>query len=194
MEVKQHIADNQSNPSLEAAVKVMAKEVETASPSLVQEKNADNTNGGVLQNEMKQELLDFVESSNVLSNRHKEFMGLCERLNSLGRKHSIYRLKELFYIDPEENENETDKDLDLDSMKDYVTFVENTKIKIEPALGMGNDGKIHTNWDFDDKPFVAINFQGNQKTKCGYKLNGEWHSLNSKLSEVNNKLTDLKVI
>ena len=194
METKERLAENQPNPTVVTAVKVLAKKVETSTSSPEQEKEVVNTNGGVLQNEMKQELLEFTVSSNVLSNRHKEFMGLCERLNSLGRKHSIYRLKELFYIDPEENENDTDLDLDLDSMKDYVTFVENTEIKNEPRMGMGNDGKICTEWVFDDKPFVSIDFLGNQNTYCLYKKNGEWNSLNSKLSEVDNKLSELMVI
>ena len=186
--------DNQTNPSLKAAVKVLAKEVETTTTDLEQEKGEDSTNGGVPQNEMKQELLNFVESSNVLSNRHKEFIGLCDRLAKFGKKQSMFRLKGLFYMDPEDKEFETDLDLDLDSMKDYVTFVENSEIKVEPALGMGNDGKISTDWDLEDKSFISIDFLGNQKTYCIVEINDNFQKYKLEVNELINKLTELQVI
>ena len=194
-EPKQQFVDNQSNPSFVSTVSdEMPKVAETSTSSPEQEKEVVNTNGGVLQNEMKQELLDFTVSSNVLSNRHKDFMGLCERLNTLGKKHSIYRLKGLFYIDPEENENETDLDLDLDSMEDYVTFLENTEIKFEPRLGMGNDGKISTDWVNDNNPIISIDFLGNRNTYCIFENNDRFHKYKLEVNELINKLTELQVI
>ena len=194
MNTKNMQVDNQVSLSVASVNDVISKVAETTTTSYEQKKGEVSTNSGALQNEMKQELQEFTVSTNGLSNRHKDFIGLCDRLVKLGRKQSLFRLKRLFYIDPAEYEYESDKDLDLDSMEDYVTFLENTDIKIEPLMGMDNDGSISTDWVFDDKPFVGIDFLGNRKTTCSYKLNSKWHSLNLELHDLNSKLTDLKVI
>ena len=167
--------------------------VDTTTPRYKPEKKFPFVDSG-LQNEMLQELLEFPENVKVLSKRHKEFIGLCDRLAKLGRKQSMYRLKRLFYIDPVENEFESDKDLELDSMEDYVTFLENTEIKIEPLMGMSNDGKIHTNWNVDNKPYFSVDFLGNRKTYCIIKNNDDFLELNLKVNELIKKLSELNVI
>ena len=176
------------NQSISSVARVsdstLSAEPEVGMPTINKGSNSRSM-GNVLDNTMKK---GIEEDKDLLDN-------LCKQLESLGRPDKAERLKELYYIDPEDKEYAEDDNLDLESAKDFVKFFAMVDTSRGVLIGMNQYGKVSATWDdLINGGHFNIKFLGNSQVHGSLKINGEYESLNLSLLNFRSKLSKLNLI